>query len=213
MGLAIFEEGEMHDKQKEIIKVYFSSMEKFSDSSLPHSEFLYIVHEFSSTNKIIDRSRDEDINWLDFMPGPKSLSQILRLSPTVKEKWGSAISGEIQGIFENDTFDPNDRPPPADEILPVKLTLKTKLNSYGGLDKLKARVCLREDMQIKDGFNSWSPTASTRLLKYFIVDSTLNQVMIYQLYFIQSFIQSDVKKRMFVLLDKEYEQFCPKLAC
>ena len=86
MGLAIFEEGEMHDKQKEIIKVYFSSMEKFSDSSLPHSEFLYIVHEFSSTNKIIDRSRDEDINWLDFMPGPKSLSQILRLSPAVKEK-------------------------------------------------------------------------------------------------------------------------------
>ena len=36
--------------------------------------------------------------------------------------------------------------------------------------------------------------------------------MIYQLDFIQAFIQSDVKKRMFVLLDKEYEQFCPKLA-
>ena len=77
---------------------------------------------------------------------------------------------------------------------------------------MKARVCLRGDMQIKDDFNSWSPTASTRLLKYFIVDSTLNQVMIYQLDFIQAFIQSDVKKRMFVLLDKEYEQFCPKLA-
>ena len=39
------------------------------------------------------------------------------------------------------------RPLPADEILPVKLALKTKLNSYGGLDKFKARVCLRGDMQ------------------------------------------------------------------
>ena len=63
----------------------------------------------------------------------------MRLSPAVKEKWRSAISGEIQGLFENDTFDPNERPLPADEILPVKLALKTKLNSYGGLDKLKSK--------------------------------------------------------------------------
>ena len=86
------------------------------------------------------------------------------------------------------------------------------MTSYGGLDKLKVRVCLRGDMQIKDDFNSWSPTSSTRLLKCFIADSILTQAMIHQLDFIQAFIQSDVKKRMFVLLDKEYEPFCPKLA-
>ena len=60
---------------------------------------------------------------------------------------------------------------------------------------LKARVCLRGDMQIKDDFNSWSPTASTQQLKCFI----------HQLDFTQAFTQSDVKKRMFVLLDKEYK--------
>ena len=96
-------------------------MEKFSDSSLPYSEFLYIAHELSSTNKVLDNSTDEDIDLSDFMPEPKSLSQILRLSPAMREKWGSAISVEIQGLFENDTFDPNERPLPADEILPVKL--------------------------------------------------------------------------------------------
>ena len=42
MAFTTIEEGEIHDKQKEMIKAYFSSMEKFSDSSLPHSEFLYI---------------------------------------------------------------------------------------------------------------------------------------------------------------------------
>ena len=78
------EEGEMHDKQKEIIRSYFSSKEKFSDSSLLHSEFLYIAHEVSSTNKVLDKTRDEDINLSDFMFEPKSLSQILRLSPTEK---------------------------------------------------------------------------------------------------------------------------------
>ena len=35
---------------------------------------------------------------------------------------------------------------PADEVIPVKLALKAKLNCHGGLDKLKARVYLRGDM-------------------------------------------------------------------
>ena len=62
VAFTTIEEGKMHDKQKEIIRAFFSSMEKFSDSSLPHSKFLHIAHELSSTNKIIDGSRDEDIN-------------------------------------------------------------------------------------------------------------------------------------------------------
>ena len=68
-------------------------------------------------------------------------------------------------------------------------------------------------MQIKNGNdNSWSPTASTRLLKCLIADAAYNRTPIYQLDFIQAFIQSEAKKRMFVILDREYEHFCPKLA-
>ena len=120
------------------------------------------------------------------MPELKSQSQVLRLSSVATEKWQSAISGEFQGLFENDTIDPNERL--TDEILPIKLALETKLNSYGGLDKLKARVYLRGDIQIKDDFNFCSPTTSARLLKCFITDSTLNKVTIHQLAFIQAFI-------------------------
>ena len=96
---------------------------------------------------------------------------------------------------------------PADEIIPAKLVCKTQLNIYGGLDKLKARICLRGDMQIKDDFISWSPTASIRLLKYFIADAAQNASKIYQLAFIQTFIQSKATKRMFVILDKEFSHF------
>ena len=68
-------------------------------------------------------------------------------------------------------------------------------------------------MQIHDDPNSWSPIASTRLLKYFIADTALNKAAICQLFdFVQAFIQSDVQKRTFVILDKDYETFCPKLA-
>ena len=72
---------------------------------------------------------------------------------------------------------------------------------------------MRGDMQKKNGNNnSWSPTASTRLLKCLIADAAYNRTSIYQLDFIQAFIQSEAKKRMFVILQREYEYFCPKLA-
>ena len=53
---------------------------------------------------------------------------------------GHAIKKEILGLFDNDTFDISERALPADEIIPVKCAFKAKLNSYGGLDKLKARI-------------------------------------------------------------------------
>ena len=76
------------------------------------------------------------------------------------------MRGELIGIFDSDAFSLIEEPLPFDEILPTKLALTTKLNSYGSPDKLKARIYPRGDIQIKDANNnSWSPTASSRLLK------------------------------------------------
>ena len=58
-------------------------------------------------------------------------------------------------------------------------------------------------MQIKDKSNPWSPTASSRLLRCFTDDAIKNKTQTYQLDFIQACIQFDMKKRMFVILDKE----------
>ena len=123
-----------------------------------------------------------------------------------------SIKKEILGLFDNDTFDKDERALPADEVIHVKCAFKAKLNSYGGFDKLKARICIRGDMQIKDLINNWSPTASVRLLKCFLADAIQNRAIIYQLDFIQAFIQSPTKKKTFVILDKEYEMFGPLLA-
>ena len=71
---------------------------------------------------------------------------------------------------------------------------------------------MRGDMQIKNGNNnSWSPTALTRLLKCLIADAVYNMILVYQLDFIQAFIQFEANKRMCIILDKEYETFFPKL--
>ena len=66
-------------------------------------------------------------------------------------------------------------------------------------------------MQIKDQINNWSPTALVCLLKCFLADAIVNQTKIFQLDFIQAFIQSKIKKRIFVTLDKELETFCPQV--
>ena len=86
------------------------------------------------------------------------------------------------GLFDSDTFSSIDKTPLANEIVPTKLSLKTKLNSYGRLDQLKVRICMRGDMLIKHGSNnSWSPTAFERLLKCIIADAVYNKTYICQL--------------------------------
>ena len=56
------------------------------------------------------------------------------------------------------------------------------------------------------------PLPATRLLKCIIADAAYNKTHIYQLEFIQAFIQSEATKWMLIILDREYEHFCPKLA-
>ena len=67
-------------------------------------------------------------------------------------------------------------------------------------------------MQIKDQTNNWSPTASVvQLLKCFLADAIWNNTIVHQLDFIQAFIQWETKKRIFIILNEEYETFCPHL--
>ena len=91
-------------------------------------------------------------------------------------------------MFSSGTFDVDTQPLPNDEVVPVKLSLKTKLDSMGRLDKLKARICLRGDMQEKGHINTWSPTSPARLLKRLLADAIHNGCKVYQLDFIQAFI-------------------------
>ena len=114
---------------------YFSTMEKLPED-INNAEYLNMTHEQQQNIKQIEKSQDTQINLSDFIPEPKSLSQVLRLSPVVREKWGISIRNELLGLFDNDTFDTTEKALPADEVIPVKCAFKAKLNSYGGLDKL-----------------------------------------------------------------------------
>ena len=57
--------------------------------------------------------------------------------------------------------------------------------------------------------DTWSPTASMRTLKYFLVDAEKHKARFHQLDFIGEFLQAKVKNRVFVKLDIRYADYFP----
>ena len=58
--------------------------------------------------------------------------------------------------------------------------------------------------------DTWSPTASMRSLKYFLVGASKHKARVHQLDFIGAFLQANVKNRVFVKLDMRYAAYFPE---
>ena len=90
---------------------------------------------------------------------------------------------------------------------------EAKTQSDGSLNKLKLRTVVREDFQNKEMVgDTWSSTASTSTLKYFLADATKHIARVNQLDFIGAFLQAKVKNRVFVNLDIRYTDYFPEYA-
>ena len=78
---------------------------------------------------------------------------------------------------------------------------KAKIQSDGSLDKLKLRNVVRGYFQNKEMVrDTWSPTASTRTLKYFLAYAAKHKARVRQLDFIGAFLQAKVKNRVYALV-------------
>ena len=85
---------------------------------------------------------------------------------------------------------------------------KAKIQSDGSLDKLKLRNLVRGYLQNKEMIgDTWSPTATMRTLKYFLVDAPKHKARVHQLYFIGAFLLAKVNNRVFVKLDMSYADY------
>ena len=61
-------------------------------------------------------------------------------------------------------------------------------------------------------WDTWSPTASMRTLKYLLADAAKHKARVHQFYFIGVFLQAKVKNRVFVKLDSRYKYYFPEYA-
>ena len=85
---------------------------------------MHIALDIKETNGSENRVQDMGINLSDFLPEPRSLSYVVRLSLYMKEKWGEATRSELVELFDSDTFSLRDKPQPVDESVPTKLAFK-----------------------------------------------------------------------------------------
>ena len=115
---------------------------------------------------------------------------------------------DINNLINNQTFIIED---PKDAVTPCMDVYKAKIKSDGSLNKLKLRILVRRDLQNKEMIgDTWSPTASMRTLKYFLVDAEKHKARFHQLDFIGAFLQANVKNRVFVRLDMRYAAYFPE---
>ena len=135
-----------------------------------------------------------------------------KLSENIRKPWLKSTLKEIKNLINNQTFmieDPKDGEP----VTPCMDVYKAKIQSDGSLDKLKLRIVVRGDFQNKEMVgDTWSPTASLRILKYFLAFAAKHKSRFHQLDFIGAFLQAKVNNRVFVKLDMRYEDYFPEYA-
>ena len=91
-----------------------------------------------------------------------------------------------------------DDPDKGDPVTPCMYFYKAKIQLDGVLDKLKLIILVRGDLHNKEMFgDTWDPTSSMIALKYFLTDSAKHKARVHQVYFIGSFLQSNLKHRYF----------------
>ena len=161
-----------------------------------HKLFSTIVKEISQELTNFGESGSEVSH---FIPEPRNFAEVTKLSENIRKPLLKATLKEIKNLINNQTFmieDLKDGEP----VTPCMDVYKAKIQSDGSLNKIKLRIVVRGDLQNKEMVgDTWSPTASMKTLKYFLVDSAKHKAGVHQLDFIGEFLQKKVKNRVFVV--------------
>ena len=94
-----------------------------------------------------DTSTESDDPVDKYLPEPQSFQAVLKLDDDIRSAWLHAIKMEIKNLIDHGTFILGQKPHVDELIIPVKLVLKAKQTASGKLEKRKARLVARGDME------------------------------------------------------------------
>ena len=97
------------------------------------------------TKQTTDNPTQERID--KYLPEPQSLKSVLRLDDDIRDAWLHSIFLEIKNLIDNDTFILGETMQPGELLVRTKIVLKAKQLANGLLEKLKARIVARGDME------------------------------------------------------------------
>eukprot|EP00957_Ditylum_brightwellii_P185805 14146464-Ditylum_brightwellii.AAC.1 len=105
------------------------------------------------------------------MPEPKSFQAILKQPPEIRKLWLKAAESELDNLISNEHFK-LEQPQLHDQVIPTMLVLKCRSKSDGTMEKLKARVVVKGDLQHKDEFtDTWSSYVLVKGLRVFLAQA------------------------------------------
>jgi hypothetical protein len=146
----------------------------------------------------------------EYIPEPRDEWALIKMNEgKIKHEWIQKSILEVKGLIKENTFSLDYMPEENEKVTPTKFVFKAKIKSDGNLDKCKARLVVRGDLQSQIPGDQWSPTASFRLLRRFIAESARTGKSIKQLDFIAAFVQAVVKERLFVKLPGCLKKYFP----
>ncbi len=178
----------------------------------------------------------------NYLPKPQSLKAVLKLDDYIRSAWLHAIQMEIKNLIDHDAFILGKTPSKTNLIIPLKLVHKAKQTASGKLDKLKARIVARDDMekrQIKKSKavcqqhqedaehkqtnaipvdipqtleDTWSPFASSRGVKLFLSTTCASRRILRSGDFIGAYLQAKAIGCHLVILSMEYANHFPEYA-
>jgi hypothetical protein len=97
-------------------------------------------------------------------------------------------------------------------IIAITTKFCIKLTSVGVIDKLKACICLRGDLQPKGCWDTWCPIPGFRALRIFLVVGAHQKCRIFPLDFVGAFLQSFAVDQTVTVLPDEWAALFPDLA-
>ena len=106
-----------------------------------HKVFSTIIKEISQELATLGESGSEVSH---FIPEPRNFAEVTKLSENNRKPWLKATLKEIKNIINNQTFlveDPKD----GELVTPCMDVYKAKIQSDGGLDKIKLGILVRGD--------------------------------------------------------------------
>ena len=136
---------------------------------------------------------------------PQSLTKTLK-SPLLRQ-WLKAISNELTQLLEFGTFKflPKNQLPKGRKTLTNRVVYRQKINKEGKITKLKARLVIRGFLQVK-GINYIDTFTSTTIpptWQILLTLAAINNWEIEQIDFIEAFLNSNLKKDIYIEIPPE----------
>jgi hypothetical protein len=155
----------------------------------------------------------ENLSPEEFLPCPDSWKQSLDTPPHIRKHWLNALRKELTEIIKKGTF-AHEEMKPDDNVTPVTVKYRIKIQADGTLDKLKARIAFRGDL-LKANVHvesTWCPVAGFRALRIFLSMAVEYKARIFQLDYVAAFLQAKALGRKFTRLPAEWKELFPDLA-